>query len=288
MEKNKQKTTLLILFMILIIVTVIAGCSGSQLTKNKLSGEEEIQNLETNNYQGLRIETRNLNPEELDDCYPRIVCFGDSVTFGWNIEYATSYPVLLKELLTEDFGEVEVINSGIAGGTIVDAYNRMESDVLDYKPHLVIINFGLNDGRIQKKNGNDDEAENSVDGRDREEYPVTNVKLENFVKYYRLIVDRMKPFDIKVILMGINYVHILPSAEDDMSAEEQMKIYKKYNEKIREISVDNHIDYIDLWSIFNKDDEEPGYLQGDGIHPDAEGLGVIAENAYGIIREYDF
>ncbi|MEA2016436.1 MAG: GDSL-type esterase/lipase family protein [Actinomycetota bacterium] len=288
MEKNKQKTTLLFLFMILVIVTAIAGCSCSLLTKNKLPEEEEIQNLDTNNYQGLRVETRNLNLKDLDDCYPRIVCFGDSVTFGWNKDYEDSYPDLVEELLAEDYPGVRVINSGIAGDTIVDAYNRIESDVLIFEPHVVIINSGLNDGRIQKKNGEEDRAGSSRNGKGIDENQVTNVDLETFEMYYSLILERLKSADIKVILMGINYVKILPSGEEDSVAEEQIEIYKEYNELVREISVNNDIDFIDLWDIFDTGDEKSSYLQDDGIHPDIEGLRVIAENVYSSISEYDF
>lgn len=288
MEKNKQKITLLFLFMILVIVTTVVGCSGSLLTKNKLPEEEEIQNLDTNNYQGLRVETRNLDLGNLTDCYPRIVCFGDSVTFGWNIEYRNSYPALLKELLTREYREVEVINSGIAGDTIVDAYNRMESDVLIFEPHVVIINSGLNDGRIQKKNGEEDRAGSSENGRGIDEQQVTNVDPETFEMYYNLVLERLKSADIKVILMGINYVKILPSGEEDSVAEEQIEIYKEYNELVREISMNNDIDFIDLWDIFDTGDEKSSYLQGDGIHPEMEGLRSIADNLYKVIREYDF
>lgn len=288
MEKNKQKTTLLLLFMILVIVTAIAGCTGSLLTKGELPEEEKIQNLETNNYQGLRVETRNLNPEELNDCYPRIVCFGDSVTFGWNIDYENSYPDLLEELLKEDYPGVRVINSGIAGDTILDAYSRMEGDVLIFEPHIVIINFGLNDSRIQKKNGEEDGTGSSENGRGVDEQQVTNVDPETFEMYYNLVLERLKSADIKVIIMGINYVKILPSGEEDPVAREQIEIYKEYNGLVREISINNDIDFIDLWKIFGTGDEKFSYLQGDGIHLDVEGVRSIAENAYSIIRGYDF
>ena len=293
MGKNKQKITLislLLFFIILIIITSAGGCFNSLSTQKELPEEEETQDSASNNYQGLRIETKDLDLEELADSYPGIVCFGDSVTFGWNIDYKNSYPCLLAELLEEDYAKVKVINSGIGGNTILDAYNRVENDVIGYNPHLVVINFGLNDGRIQEKNEyeNENEAEEPVYDGDKENLPVHNVDLETFSKYYSLIVDKIKSADIKIILMGMNPVLVLSSAENNIGAEEQIEIYKNYNDEVRKISVNNHIDFIDLWSIFEANDKTNDYLQGDGIHPDEEGFRLIADNVYKVIKEYDF
>jgi len=290
MVKNKQKITLIFIFIILIIITATVGCFDFLSTQKELPEEEETQDSASNNYQGLRIETKDLNLEELADSYPRIVCFGDSVTFGWNVDYKNSYPNLLEELLEEDYAKVKVINSGIGGNTILDAYNRTESDVIGYNPHLVVINFGLNDGRIQERNEyeNENGAEEPVYDRDKEDPPVPNVDLGTFSKYYGLIVDKIKSADIKIILMGMNSVLVLSSVENNIDAEEQIEIYKNYNDEVRKISVNNHIDFIDLWDIFNINDKECDYLQGDGIHPNEEGFKLIANIVYEVIRSYNF
>lgn len=47
-------------------------------------------------------------PELRDDGGPRVVCLGDSVTFGWGVTEAESYPALLAEALG-----VEVVNTGV-------------------------------------------------------------------------------------------------------------------------------------------------------------------------------
>jgi lysophospholipase L1-like esterase len=290
MGKNKQKITLLFIFIILIITTATVGCSNSLSTQKELPEEEEAQDSASNNYQGLRIETKDLNLEELADSYPRIVCFGDSVTFGWNVDYKNSYPNLLEGLLREDYAKVKVINSGIGGNTVLEAYDRVENDVIGYNPHLVVINFGLNDGRIQEENEyeNENGAEEPVYDGDKEDPPVPNVDLETFSKYYSLIVDKIKSADIKIILMGMNSVLVLSSAENNIDAEEQIEIYKNYNDEVRKIAVNSHIDFIDLWNIFESNDKTNDYLQGDGIHPNEEGFKLIANIVYEVIRSYNF
>ncbi len=67
--------------------------------------------------------------------------------------YDFSYPYLLEKNLADKYPGLKVINCGVGGNTITDALARIEKDVLSYKPHLVIINFGLNDGMLKKQAG---------------------------------------------------------------------------------------------------------------------------------------
>ncbi|MCM8796279.1 MAG: GDSL-type esterase/lipase family protein [Candidatus Omnitrophica bacterium] len=69
-----------------------------------------------------------------------IICFGDSITFGYGVERGEDYPSLLANLLGE-----EVINAGVDGDTTADALTRIESAVLEKNPRLVIVEFGGND-----------------------------------------------------------------------------------------------------------------------------------------------
>jgi acyl-CoA thioesterase-1 len=69
-----------------------------------------------------------------------IVCFGDSITFGYGAEPAADYPSALARMTG-----IPVINAGIDGDTSTEALKRIESDVLDREPLLVIVEFGGND-----------------------------------------------------------------------------------------------------------------------------------------------
>ena len=97
----------------------------------------------------LRAETRALTWDDIKDKH-RIVCFGDSITFGEDLPYAQTYPAMLAHLLKQNSAapDVVVINSGIRGHTSVQALARLERDVLWYKPHVVLIAFGINDGKL--------------------------------------------------------------------------------------------------------------------------------------------
>jgi acyl-CoA thioesterase I len=69
-----------------------------------------------------------------------IICFGDSITFGYGVNPGEDYPSILGKLL-----KLPVFNQGVDSETTAEGLKRIESDVLDRDPYLVIIEFGGND-----------------------------------------------------------------------------------------------------------------------------------------------
>jgi acyl-CoA thioesterase-1 len=69
-----------------------------------------------------------------------IICFGDSITFGYGANPGDDYPSILSKMLMS-----EVINAGSVGDTSLEALKRLEQDVLTKDPLLVLIEFGGND-----------------------------------------------------------------------------------------------------------------------------------------------
>jgi len=69
-----------------------------------------------------------------------IICFGDSITKGEGAIEGNDYPSLLSKKLN-----MRVINAGVNGDTTREALNRIDRDVLEYDPRLVIIEFSGND-----------------------------------------------------------------------------------------------------------------------------------------------
>jgi lysophospholipase L1-like esterase len=97
----------------------------------------------------LRAETRAITWDGIRDKY-RIVCLGDSITFGEDLPYEQSYPAVLANLLRQKHAglDVAVVNAGIGGHTAVRGLARLERDVLWYKPHVVVVAFGINDAHL--------------------------------------------------------------------------------------------------------------------------------------------
>lgn len=75
-----------------------------------------------------------------------VVAFGDSVTFGYQVNPKDSYPALLADL-----SYWNVINAGVVGERADEAKNRIDSVLVEHQPQLVIIELGGNDF-LQRRN----------------------------------------------------------------------------------------------------------------------------------------
>lgn len=69
-----------------------------------------------------------------------IVALGDSLTYGTGAGRGEDWPALVERRCN-----CTVINKGIPGETSAEALERLETDVLDLDPRIVIIGLGGND-----------------------------------------------------------------------------------------------------------------------------------------------
>ena len=70
----------------------------------------------------------------------KIVCFGDSLTYGTGASSGKDYPSQFSKMISRP-----VINAGRPGDTTASALQRFEKDVLSYSPDIVLITLGGND-----------------------------------------------------------------------------------------------------------------------------------------------
>ena len=75
-----------------------------------------------------------------------LVAFGDSTTAPR--ERLEVYSELLEKELKAKTPVARVINAGVRGNNTEDASSRFQKDVLDQKPDLVVIQFGINDSAV--------------------------------------------------------------------------------------------------------------------------------------------
>ncbi len=97
------------------------------------------------NSQGIR------HPGEIPPKSPsivRILCLGDSVTFGLDVDDQYTYPSQLAEILNDRVGgqaPIETINGGVFGYSSRQGLIFLSERLLKYQPDLVILGFGLDD-----------------------------------------------------------------------------------------------------------------------------------------------
>ena len=77
------------------------------------------------------------------NAYPsgtNVIAFGDSLTEGYRVPEADSYPAQLSVLIGRP-----ILNRGVSGDTTGDALARLERDVLSQDPRIVLVCLGGND-----------------------------------------------------------------------------------------------------------------------------------------------
>jgi acyl-CoA thioesterase I len=74
-----------------------------------------------------------------------ILAFGDSLTAGYGLPYADSYPALLEEAIKERGLSVSVLNSGVSGDTSAGGARRIGWALQNGKPSIVLVGLGGND-----------------------------------------------------------------------------------------------------------------------------------------------
>jgi len=80
----------------------------------------------------------------------RILCLGDSWTFGANVAQDDSYPRQLERLLARRYpaARFEVLNLGVLGYSSFQGKQLMALRAVDWDPDAVVVGFGMNDGRV--------------------------------------------------------------------------------------------------------------------------------------------
>jgi len=83
--------------------------------------------------------------EESPDGAERILCCGDSFTWGWGVEQDSIYTRVLEDACREEGRLVEVINMGICGQGTAQALIGLRDHGFDYGPAVVVYQAADND-----------------------------------------------------------------------------------------------------------------------------------------------
>ena len=131
-------------------------------------------------------------------------------------------------------------------------------------------------------------AEESILYESGDVYYAPQVDLETFDNCYIDIIEQIESRDIKLIIVGPNPVlDCFPLLEDEKFRKKQGEIYDLYNKKIIEIGESRGIICVNLWEIFDGDNRIGDYMQEDCLHPNKNGLKLIADNIYSTLKLYN-
>jgi lysophospholipase L1-like esterase len=116
------------------------------VTADAWQGKNAYWSMQTNSQQIRGREQIGMKPPGVF----RILCLGDSITMGLEVDDQYTYPSQLQALLSRKLNgrpQVEVINAGVWGYSSRQGLAYLDRRLLQYQPDLVILEFGINDSR---------------------------------------------------------------------------------------------------------------------------------------------
>ncbi|KQM74880.1 G-D-S-L family lipolytic protein [Pedobacter sp. Leaf216] len=193
----------------------------------------------------------------------RIIFFGDSITQQGVSK--KGYVTLIKQAL--DSTKYNVTGAGIGGNKVYDLYLRLEDDVLNKKPDLVVIYVGIND--VWHK-------QSSHTGTDYDKY----------LKFYQALINKIQGVGSKVVLVTPSVVGEKKDGTNELDAD-----LNKYAAGIRELAAKNNLPVCDLRKIFteyeaknNPEDKEKGVLTVDRVHLNETGNKLVADELLPLVK----
>lgn len=197
----------------------------------------------------------------------RIVLLGDSITQGGG--GANGYVTLLKKAMDEKHKElgIEVINAGISGNKVPDLQRRLQKDVLDKKPTLVVIYIGIND----VWHGQSDPAKGTTP--------------EKFEAGLKDIIGKIKETGSRVVLCTPSVIGEKMGNANSLDAK-----LNEYADLSRKIAKEQQLPLCDLRKAFidylqsnNSQNKSQGILTGDSVHLNDAGNKLVAETILKVI-----
>jgi lysophospholipase L1-like esterase len=198
----------------------------------------------------------------------RVIFFGDSITQAGVQQGGYITPIDSMCRKENKSGSYEFIGAGIGGNKVYDLFLRMEKDVSEKQPDVVVIYIGVNDVWHKTSSG-------------------TGTDADKFEKFYQAIIDKFSAEKIKMILctpavIGERTDHSNPQ-DGDMN---------HYSNIIRDIAKKNSLPVIDLRKSFhqylaknNPENKEKEILTYDRVHMNDKGNKLIAEEMWKVIKE---
>jgi len=87
-------------------------------------------------------------PAEKAEGVTRVLCIGDSMTFGTGVADEEAWPAVLQGLLEARRERVEVWNCGVEGTNTLEQGAFLEQRLLGLEPDLVVLSYYVNDAQL--------------------------------------------------------------------------------------------------------------------------------------------
>jgi acyl-CoA thioesterase-1 len=177
---------------------------------------------------------------------PRIVFLGDSLTAGFGLGEEQAFPALIGDRLAERGISVTIVNAGVSGDTTAGGLNRL-TWLLRQQPDILVVGLGANDG-------------------------LRGLSVTMTEENLRSILTTAGESGAILVLLGMKLPPNLGS--DYVVAFES--IYPRLAQELEVALVPFMLDGVAGEARFNLPD---------GVHPNAEGQAIVADNLLPWIEE---
>jgi acyl-CoA thioesterase I len=176
-----------------------------------------------------------------------ILFYGDSLTAGYGLSVEEAFPALIGKKLSNKGKTAKIINAGLSGETSAGGLTRIDW-VLRQPIDIFVLELGPNDG-------------------------LRGLPLEQTEKNLQAIIDKVKAKNpkVKIVVAGMM---VPPNIGQDYT--------NKFKNIFPQLAKKNNATLIPFLLQDVAGDEKLN--QSDGIHPNAEGHAIVAENVLKIIE----
>ncbi|MEO7142489.1 MAG: arylesterase [Bryobacteraceae bacterium] len=178
------------------------------------------------------------------DSRPVIAAFGDSLTAGFGADPGKSYPDFLQKEIDIRGLAWRVVNAGVSGDTTTDGLART-AEVLAFHPHIVILEFGGNDG-------------------------LRGLPLSTPRENLDRIIVALRNAGARVVLAGMT---LPPNYGSDY--------IRPFEQLYKDLAAKYKLPLIPF--LLAGVGAHPNLMQRDGLHPTAEGNRIVAQNVMKIL-----
>lgn len=198
------------------------------------------------------------------ESFDKILCFGDSVTYGEGIKNGGWVELLRREALnlSSRKKKTSIYNLGVQSENSDGLARRFEAELIartfKKESKLILLSYGLNDVIIHKNKN--------------------RVPKEFFVKNLGHCINIALNNNCLVNLLSIS--PIAPEYDGKVNLDGHIRLQKdidEYNDLIRDLTQEFNLGLIDIAKTYANKPSVSAYLCDDGLHPNDAGHEIILQ-----------
>ncbi|MDR3391795.1 MAG: arylesterase [Sulfuriferula sp.] len=176
---------------------------------------------------------------------PAILVFGDSLSAGYGLAAHQAWPDLLQQRLDAGQRKWQVVNASISGETSAGGLSRLPAALAQYKPAVVILALGANDG-------------------------LRGLPLAAMHDNLNSMILQIRQSGARTLLVGVR----LPPNYGIAYTE-------KFQQTFADLAQQHHVAL--LPSLLAGVESRPELFQADGLHPIASAENQVMENVWKVL-----